>query len=97
MAKLNFNTFGSKRGGPVPVGKAHPTFFFYNMEWRYLVQGGNYNQQVPLPSEYGGNLSAVSTPIMVPTSNSTTQPNVAPSFCSPTARAGSHLRESYRG
>ena len=79
VAKLNFNTFGFNVGGPVPWGKAHPTFFFYNMEWRYLVQGGNYNQQVPLPSEYGGNLSASSTPILVPTSNSTTQPNVAPS------------------
>jgi Carboxypeptidase regulatory-like domain len=79
VAKLNFNTFGFNAGGQVPWGKAHPTFFFYNMEWRYLRQGGNYNQQVPLPSEYGGNFSGSSSPIMVPTSNSTTQPNVAPS------------------
>ena len=80
VAKLNFNTFGFNVGGPVQWHSSHPkTFFFYNMEWRYLVQGGNYNQQVPLPSEYGGNFSGSSTPIMVPTSNSTTQPNVAPS------------------
>ncbi len=80
VAKLNFNTFGFNVGGPVQWRSSHPkTFFFYNMEWRYLVQGGNYNQQVPLPSEYGGNFSGSSTPIMVPTSNSTTQPNVAPS------------------
>ncbi len=80
VAKLNFNTFGFNVGGPVQWRSSHPkTFFFYNMEWRYLVQGGNYNQQVPLPSEYGGNFSGSSTPIVVPTSNSTTQPNVAPS------------------
>ena len=30
----------------------HPTFFFYNMEWRSLVQGGLTNQTVPLTSEY---------------------------------------------
>ena len=80
VAKLNFNTFGFNVGGPVQWRSSHPkTFFFYNMEWRYLVQGGNYNQQVPLPSEYGGDFSGSSTPILVPTSNSTTQPNVAPS------------------
>ena len=74
IAKLNFNTFGFNGGGPVPGTKNHPTFFFYNMEWRKLVQGGNYNQQVPLPSEYNGNLSGLSTPINVPTTA-----NVAPS------------------
>src|SRR5207248_4024114 len=30
------------------------TFFFYNMEWRKLIQGGVNNQTVPLTSEYGG-------------------------------------------
>src|SRR5664279_1176505 len=74
VAKLNFNTFGFNGGGPVPLGKAHPTFFFYNMEWRYLRQGGNYNQQVPLTSQYGGDFSGSGTAISVPTSN-----NVAPS------------------
>ena len=48
----------------VPWGKSHPTFFFYNMEWRKLVQGGNYNQQVPNPSTYTGNFGA--TAINVP-------------------------------
>ena len=74
VAKLNFNTFGFNAGGPVPWGKAHPTFFFYNMEWRYLRQGGNYNQQVPLPSQYGGDFSGSSNIISVPTTS-----NVAPS------------------
>ena len=64
VAKLNFNTYGFNVGGEVPWGKSHPTFFFYNMEWRKLRQGGNYNQQVPLPSTYTGNFG--STPIIVP-------------------------------
>ena len=79
IAKLNFNTYGFNAGGQVPWGKSHPTFFFYNMEWRKLVQGGNYNQQVPLPGTYNGDFSGSSTTIFVPPSNSTTQPNVAPS------------------
>ena len=74
VAKLNFNTFGFNGGGPVPWGKSHPTFFFYNMEWRKLRQGGNYNQQVPLPSQYGGDFSGSSKTISVPTTS-----NVAPS------------------
>ncbi|HEY4929992.1 MAG TPA: TonB-dependent receptor [Terriglobales bacterium] len=65
IAKLNFNTYGFNVGGEVPWGKSHPTFFFYNMEWRKLVQGGNYNQQVPNPSTYTGNFG--STAISVPT------------------------------
>jgi Carboxypeptidase regulatory-like domain len=54
VAELRFNVYGFNAGGQVPVFKAHPTFFFYNMEWRSLVQGGLTNQTVPLASEYGG-------------------------------------------
>jgi hypothetical protein len=54
VAELRFNTFGFNAGGQVPLFKSHPTFFFYNMEWRRLVQGGLTNQAVPLTSEYGG-------------------------------------------
>jgi hypothetical protein len=54
VAELRFNTFGFNVGGQVPLWKSHPTFFFYNMEWRRLVQGGLTNQTVPLASEYGG-------------------------------------------
>jgi hypothetical protein len=39
----------------VPVWKSHPTFFFYNMEWRDLINGGSQNQTFPLKSSYGGN------------------------------------------
>jgi hypothetical protein len=54
VAELRFNTFGFNAGGQVPLFKEHPTFFFYNMEWRRLIQGGVLNQTVPLSSEYGG-------------------------------------------
>jgi Carboxypeptidase regulatory-like domain len=54
VAELRFNVFGFNAGGQVPLFKEHPTFFFYNMEWRRLVQGGLTNQTVPLSSEYGG-------------------------------------------
>jgi hypothetical protein len=64
VAELRYNTFGFNAGGQVPIAKDHPTFFFYNMEWRKLRQGGNYNVTVPLPSTYGGNLGA--TAIAVP-------------------------------
>ena len=36
--------------------RSHPTFFFYNMEWRRLVQGEfNQYQAVPVADTYGGN------------------------------------------
>jgi hypothetical protein len=52
VAELRFNTFGFNAGGQVPLLKSHPTFFFYNMEWRRLNEGGVYNQTVPVASEY---------------------------------------------
>ncbi len=57
--ELRFNTFGFNVSGPVTIPGVYndtreKTFFFYNMEWRRLVQGGNVNQTVPLPSEYTG-------------------------------------------
>ncbi len=69
--ELRFNTFGFNAGGPVliPGTKFNKnkdrTFFFYNQEWRKLVQGGNVNQQVPLASAYGGVIPS-DTPIHVP-------------------------------
>jgi hypothetical protein len=69
--ELRFNTFGFNVGGPVLIPKTgynknkDKTFFFYNQEWRKLVQGGNVNTQVPLTSAYGGVIPS-STPIHVP-------------------------------
>lgn len=65
VAELRFNTYGFNVGGQLPLWKSHPTFFFYNMEWRSLIQGQTLNQQVPLTSSYGGVFPST-TPITVP-------------------------------
>src|SRR5215471_939584 len=54
VAELRFNTFGFNVGGPVPFkDKDNPrTFFFYNMEWRRLIQGQTLNMRVPPASQY---------------------------------------------
>jgi hypothetical protein len=69
--ELRFNTYGFNTGGPVTFGKLYnkdrsKSFFFFNMEWRKLVQGDVINQTVPLPSEYGGQFD---TPINVPSAS----------------------------
>jgi hypothetical protein len=70
VAKLRLNVFGFNVGGPVTFGKLYNpdkrrTFFFYNMEWRRLIQGNITNgQTVPDPATYGGNFGA--TTINVP-------------------------------
>src|SRR6266403_1804298 len=70
VAKLRLNVFGFNVGGPVTFGKLYNpdkkrTFFFYNMEWRRLIQGTTNNGQiVPDPATYGGNFG--STTITVP-------------------------------
>src|SRR6202007_1707761 len=71
VAELRLNVFGFNVGGPVTLGKFYnpdrkKTFFFYNMEWRRLIQGSITNgQPVPDPTTYGGNFSGVTTPILV--------------------------------
>lgn len=70
VAELRLNVFGFNVGGPVTLGKLYnptkqKTFFFYNMEWRRLIQGViNNGQPVPLPSTYGGDFG--STVVNVP-------------------------------
>jgi hypothetical protein len=62
VAELRFHTWGFNVGGPVSFhpNKSNPkTFFFYNMEWRRLIQGGLINTTVPLASEYPGANGAV--------------------------------------
>ncbi|MBV9303232.1 MAG: TonB-dependent receptor [Acidobacteriaceae bacterium] len=61
--ELRQNIYGFNFGGPVIIPKVYnrnreKTFFFYNMEWRKIVQGGSINQQVPLTSQYGGNFGS---------------------------------------
>jgi carboxypeptidase family protein len=52
VPELRYNVYGFNLGGQVPIAKSHPTFFFYNMEWRKEIDGGLLNQLVPLASEY---------------------------------------------
>ncbi|HEY3971603.1 MAG TPA: carboxypeptidase regulatory-like domain-containing protein [Candidatus Sulfotelmatobacter sp.] len=52
VAELRYNIYGFNLGGKVPGADAHPTFFFYNQEWRKEIDGGLLNQLVPLASEY---------------------------------------------
>jgi len=53
VAELRYNLFGFNVGGPVDFMKTeHKTFFFYNMEWRRLIQGQLLNQTVPPASAY---------------------------------------------
>jgi Carboxypeptidase regulatory-like domain len=74
VAELRFNTYGFNVGGQVPLWKSHPTFFFYNMEWRSIVQGGLLNQTVPFTDTYGGDFS-VNTPADILDANGNPYPN----------------------
>jgi hypothetical protein len=56
--EFRYNVFGFNVGGPVP-GLKDKLFFFYNMEWRRLINGNVINQQVPDPNTYGGDFSSV--------------------------------------
>ena len=63
VSELRLNVFGFNAGGPVTLGHLYNqdrsrTFFFYNQEWRRLIQGGLTNQPVPATSTYGGNFGA---------------------------------------
>ncbi len=63
VAELRYNLYGFNVSGPVTFGKFYnpsktKTFFFYNMEWRKLIQGQTLVQPVPLTSTYGGDFSA---------------------------------------
>jgi hypothetical protein len=63
IPELRQNIYGFNIGGPVWIPKVYNksrdrTFFFYNMEWRKIIQGGSLNTQVPLTSQYGGNFGS---------------------------------------
>jgi len=59
VAELRYDIYGFNVGGQVPIAKSHPTFFFYNMEWRKEIDGGLLNVPVPLASEYPSASGAV--------------------------------------
>jgi hypothetical protein len=65
--ELRYNAFGFNFGGPVPkIGHEKKTFFFYNMEWRRLIQGGEINATSVPSAARSGDFSYLSTPIHVP-------------------------------
>jgi hypothetical protein len=76
--ELRYNTFGFNIGGPVPkIGHEKKTFFFYNMEWRRLINGGEINATAVPVAAKGGDFSALSTAIHVP---NTTDPAAIAKF-----------------
>lgn len=49
--KLNYNIFGANLGGPMlPFQHPRKTFFFWNEEWRRLIQGSNPGVVNTLPA-----------------------------------------------
>jgi hypothetical protein len=70
--ELRYNTFGFNLGGPVVVPhlygeKRDKTFFFFNMEWRRLIQGGEIFATAIPASAFNGNLGSQN--INVPTTS----------------------------
>src|SRR5579871_3064827 len=70
VAELRFHTFGFNVGGPVDFWKKeHKTFFFYNMEWRRLIQGQTLTQTVPDTAWYGGDVAGGPAPTVPSAAN----------------------------
>ncbi len=68
---LRYNAYGFNIGGPVFIPKVYnrsreKTFFFYNMEWRKLVQGNQITVTALPAAAFNGDFSGLS-PITVPT------------------------------
>jgi hypothetical protein len=78
VAELRYNVYGFNAGGQVPLFKEHPTFFFYNMEWRSEVDGGLLNLAVPLASEYPDANGAGTGAVIPTTFNGKTNPIAVP-------------------
>jgi hypothetical protein len=79
VAELRYNIYGFNFGGKVPGMNAHPTFFFYNQEWRKEIDGGLLNQLVP-PSTAYPDAGGAGTGAVLPTSvNGKTVSPVVPS------------------
>ena len=95
--KLNYNIFGGNIGGPVFIPHVYnenrsKTFFFWNEEWRRLIQGSTPTQSPTLAAEdfptAGQDLHYV-TPAFVKTPVQLTAPNIGdPAFNARLAAAG---------
>ncbi|HEY2545731.1 MAG TPA: carboxypeptidase-like regulatory domain-containing protein [Candidatus Acidoferrum sp.] len=103
VAELRLNVYGFNVGGPVTFGHLYnpdkkKTFFFYNMEWRPLIQGSiSSGQLVPptalYPTAAGANFSSLTDshgnliPIYVPTA-AQVKPSVLFAGCGGAAPTG---------
>jgi len=76
---LRYDVYGFNVGGQVPVAKSHPTFFFYNMEWRKEIDGGTLNVPVPLASSYPDANGAGTGAVLPTTFGTKTVQTVVPS------------------
>jgi len=69
-AELRYNVFGFNIGGPVILPHynhdRNKTFFFYNQEWRRMIQGGTNTVQTPTTAMENG-IFPSNIPITVPT------------------------------
>ena len=75
---LRYNIYGFNVGGKVPGMNNHPTFFFYNQEWRKEVDGGTLNVPVPLANAYPDANGAGSGAVIPATYNGKTVQAVVP-------------------
>jgi hypothetical protein len=79
VSEFRYNIFGFNVGGQVPIAKSHPTFFFYNQEWRREVDGGLLNNTMPLGSSYPDANGAGTGAVLPTTFNGKTVNWVVPS------------------
>lgn len=64
--KLNFNDFGFNLGGPIYLpGHAKKTFFFFEGDWRRLVQGSTINVNGVPVGWTNGNFSSGNSPVIL--------------------------------
>jgi hypothetical protein len=81
--KLRYNAYGFNIGGPVFIPKLYnkdrqKTFFFYNMEWRKLIQGNQITATAIPAAQFNGDFSGAAA-IKVP---QTTNPAALARFSS---------------
>jgi len=79
VPELRYNIFGFNFGGQVPIAKSHPTFFFYNQEWRREIDGATLNNAMPPGNAYPDANGAGTGAVIPATYNGKTINAVVPS------------------
>jgi len=83
--ELRYNTFGYNVGGPVFIPGVYNkdrerTFFFWNQEWRKIVQGNQSTVSPAFPQSWrNGDFSSLSSPIKDPVTGMAFPGNIVPS------------------